>query len=300
MDQWSRRFRILILIILLFSQADAAIPRTLAPAIDALSETIASHSRDMTDDALRDIGYDRRYTSAFVDWERLSSYQRIETMALAAERSVPGSAESALALMAKNHAQQYPAVLDEPAIVAISSKASAGHPTFANLTAPSKRRLAPSVSAAIDAIANHVNTGTMTVSTLLSRSGTPPAAIKRIVREHRDVRAAFNAAVSRAGTREKQEAFTARLIHHACRQYPALRENKDVKAFQVSLASKGSAGFGHHGKIHLTERMGPKKTPPHEDPNHRKAGEHRAPGERPRPDGAHHKPGNHQLLHPHH
>jgi hypothetical protein len=109
--------------------------------------------------------------------------------------------------MAKNHAQQYPAVLNDPAIVAISGKAAAGRLTFASLTAPSPPRLAPPVSAAIEAIAKHVNTGTMTVSISQSRTSSAslgrrsPFSIATSVVRATPSRSATSACVSRARLR---------------------------------------------------------------------------------------------------
>lgn len=232
----------------------------LSAAIDALSQTVSSGTSDHTDDLLKKIGYGPQFTSQVADWNNLSSYRKIETMALAAERAPRGSAERALALMSQAMARTWPAHLEELAIQKLPEPGT--RPIqFVALRSPSPRPLAPHVDDAVYALASYVDEGTMSVSMLLRQAGVAEPRIMNLVRSHATARDVLTAAVAMQGTLPKQHEFMHELLNRAEPFYPAIAHDADVVRFRESGPRPE-----HPGAIVPPQEMTPPRGSP-EPPN---------------------------------
>jgi hypothetical protein len=202
-------------------------------AVDAMSEVLASGGADV-DGVLCKLGYCAEYTSQIADWHKLSPYRQIETMVLAADKAERGSAEDALALMAHALARDYPSILHHEAIVEIAARPPRRTLAFATLAAASPARLAPRLDAAVYAIAQHVDEGTMAISKVLHAAGVPDDTIMTLVREHRDARDVMRAAVAKQPL-ARRATFLSDVVNAIARHHPTIVEHHAIKALHASL-----------------------------------------------------------------
>lgn len=211
-------------------------------------------------------------------------------MVLAADKAERGSAEDALALMAHALARDYPSILHHEAIVEIAARPPRRTLAFATLTAASPARLAPRLDAAVYAIAQHVDEGTMAISKVLYDHGVPEDTIMTLVREHRDVRDVLRAAVAKQPA-ARRAGFLSGVVAAIAKDHPTIVEHHAIKALHASLLPGDHRG----SQTNLNRRFENKtdRRPPPDPSATRqrpRVNDHRSRERRPSRENSTHKP----------
>lgn len=280
---------------ILCGHASAETSPQVRAAVDAMSEVLASGGADV-DSVLCKLGYCAEYTSQIADWHKLSPYRQIETMVLAADKAERGSAEDALALMAHTLSRDYPSILHHEAIVEITAQRPRRTLAFATLTAASPARLEPRLDAAVYAIAQHIDKGTMAASKVLHDAGVPEDTIMTLVREHRDVRDVLRAAVAKQPA-ERRTTFLSGVVNAIAKHHPTIVEHHAIKALHASLRQgdhRGSLAGPNRRSENKTDRWRPPAPSATGQRSH--VDDHRPRDRRPPRENSPHRP-SHSPVH---